>query len=130
MLEAVKERIQSFGYEFQAGDDAILAFCIGKVENTIKNDCNVQEVPEGLFHIAVDMAAGEFLSAKKTFAPDSLSGLDLSGFAVKQLQEGNTTTQFATGEGTQTDEQRLDSLIQYLLTYGLDQFSCFRRIRW
>ena len=130
MLEAVKERIQSFGYELQTGDDAILAFCIGKVENTIKNDCNVLEIPAGLFHIAVDMAVGEFLSAKKTFAPDSLSGLDLSGVAVKQLQEGDTTTTFATGEGTQTEEQRLDAFIHYLLSYGLDQFSCFRKIRW
>ena len=33
------------------------------------------------------MAAGEFLLAKKTFAPDSLAGLDL-GVAVKQIQPG------------------------------------------
>lgn len=130
MLEAVKARVRSFGYEPQGADDEILAFCIGKVESTIKNDCNVSEIPEGLFHIAVDMAVGEFFSVKKTFAPDSLSTLDLSGFAVKELKEGDATIAFATGEGAQTDEQRLDALINYLLTNGREQFACFRKIRW
>lgn len=129
MLEQVKDRLRSFGYEFQSEDKAALAFCIGKVESTIKNDCNVSEIPEGLVHIAVDMAAGEFLTAKKTFAPDSLAGLDL-GLAVKQIQEGDTTTVFSTGESTQTDEQRLTAFLNYLLTYGRDQFSCYRKIRW
>ena len=74
MLEQVKERLQSFGYELQDGDETILAFCIGKVEATIKNDCNVSEIPEGLVYIAIDMACGEFLTAKKTFSPDSIAG--------------------------------------------------------
>ena len=67
MLERVKKRLESFGYALKDGDEAALAFSIQKVENTIKNDCNVSSVPEGLEMIAIDMAAGEFLSAKKTF---------------------------------------------------------------
>ena len=91
MQERVKERLTSFGYEWQDGDDTILLFCIQKVESTIKNDCNVSAVPEGLASIAVDMAAGEFLTAKKVFSPDSLAGLDLD-MAVKQIQAGDTST--------------------------------------
>lgn len=128
-LELVQERIQSFGYEFKAGDEALISFAISKVTNTIKNDCNVSEIPDGLSNIAIDMAVGEFLSAKKTFMPDDLTGLDL-GYAIKQLDEGDMRTTFAVGEGTQTAEQRLDSFIDYLLTYGRDQFSCFRCLRW
>ena len=60
MLDKVKERLRSFGYEVQDGDEAIIAFSIQKVENTIKNDCNVSSIPDGLENIAVDMAAGEF----------------------------------------------------------------------
>lgn len=130
MLEAVKARIRSFGYEPQGADDEILAFCIGKTESTIKNDCNVSQIPEGLFHIAVDMAVGEFFSVKKTFAPDSLTGLDLSGFVAKELKEGDASIAFAAGEGAQTDEQRLDAFIHYLLFNGREQFACFRKIRW
>ncbi len=75
------------------------------------------------------MAIGEFLLAKKTFAPDDLTGFDL-GPAIKQLQEGDTNTVFVTGEGTMTPEQRLTALISHLLTYGRDEFACYRRIRW
>ena len=129
MLELVKERLKSFGYELQDGDEIILQFSIQKVENTIKNDCNVSSVPDGLMNIAAQMAAGEFLMAKKTFSPDSLAGLDLD-MAVKQLQIGDTSTVFAAGEGSLTAEQRLDIFLNHLLNDGRDQFSCYRRLRW
>lgn len=99
------------------------------MENTIKNDCNVSSIPDGLVNIAIDMAIGEFLTAKKTFAPNDIAGLDLD-FAVKQIQTGDTNTVFATGEGSLTPEQRLTAFINYLLTYGRDEFSCYRKIRW
>jgi hypothetical protein len=129
MLEKVKERLQSFGYTLKDGDEVILTFSIQKVENTIKNDCNVSSVPDGLENIAIDMAIGEFLTAKKTFSPDDIAGLDLD-YAVKQIQTGDTNTVFATGEGNLTAEQRLDNFLNHLLTYGRDEFSCYRKIRW
>ena len=129
MLEKVKERLQSFGYTLKDGDEVILNFSIQKVENTIKNDCNVSSIPDGLVNIAVDMAIGEFLTAKKTFSPNDIAGLDLD-FAVKQIQTGDTNTVFAIGEGSLTPEQRLSAFISYLLTYGRDEFSCYRKIRW
>ena len=129
MQEQVKERLQSFRYELQEGDEFSLNFCVQKVENTIKNDCSVPAIPDGLRNIAVDMAVGEFLTVKKTFSPDSIAGLDFDA-AVKQIQTGDTSTVFAVGEGSLTAEQRLDNLLHYLLTYGREQFSCYRRIRW
>lgn len=129
MLERVKTRLQSFGYVLQDGDEVILTFSIEKVTNTIKNDCNVSEIPDGLMNIAIDMVVGEFLTVKKTFSPNDIAGLDLD-YAVKQLQEGDKNTVFATGEGSLTAEQRLNNLLNYLLNYGRDEFSCYRRIRW
>lgn len=129
MLEQVKKRLESFGYVLKDGDKAILSFSIEKVTNTIKNDCNVSSVPDGLVNIAVDMAVGEFLTAKKTFSPDEIEGLDLD-YAVKQIQEGDTNTVFATGEASLTPEQRLNNFLNYLLTHGRDEFSCYRRLRW
>lgn len=129
MFDKVKERLKSLGYELKDGDEAAINFSIQKVENTIKNDCNVSSVPGGLINIAVDMAVGEFLTAKKTFAPDDIANIDLD-FAIKQIQTGDTNTVFATGEANQTDEQRLNSFLNYLLTYGRDEFSCYRTIRW
>ena len=89
MLERIKERLESLGYALKDGDEVILTFSIQKVENTIKNDCNVPSIPDGLMNIAIDMAIGEFLTAKKTFSPDDIAGLDLD-FAVKQIQEFDT----------------------------------------
>lgn len=127
--ETVKERVKSFGYEVRADDEFALAFCVEKVRSTIRNEINWQDVPEGLEHIAVDMAAGEFLLSKKTFAPADIAGLDLD-YAVKQIQTGDTNTVFATGEGSSTPEQRLTTFINYLLSYGKGEFNSFRRIRW
>lgn len=129
MLERAKERLESFGYVLKDGDEVILTFSIQKVENTIKNDCNVPSIPDGLMHIAVDMAVGEFLSVKKTFSPDDIAGLDLD-FAVKQIQAGDTNTVFATGEASLTPEQRLNNFLNYLMTHGLDEFACYRKLRW
>ncbi len=81
--EAVKSRLESFGYEVKAEDESALTFCVEKVRSTVRNEINHNEVPDGLEHIAVDMAVGEFLLAKKTFAPDDLEMLDLD-YAVKR----------------------------------------------
>lgn len=121
--------LTALGYTMRDGDEAILNFCIGKVTSTIKNDVNWQGIPEGLMHIAVQMVLGEFLLAKKTFAPDSIAGLDLSA-GIKQIQEGDKNTVFTTGDSSLTDEQRLDAFISFLQTDGRDEFSSFRRIRW
>ena len=129
MIKQAEERLKTFGYAMKEGDEAILAFSIQKVENSIKNDCNVSSVPDGLVNTAVDMAVGEFLTAKKTFAPDDIAGLDLST-AVKQIQEGDTNVTFAAGEGSLTAEQRLENLINYLLTYGKGEFVHYRRLIW
>ena len=129
MVEQARERLESFGYLLKDGDEVILAFSLQKVENTIKNDCNVSSELKGLVSIAIDMAVGEFLTAKKAFTPDDIAGLDLD-YAVKQIQAGDTNTVFATGEGNLTPEQRLNNFLNYLLTHGRDEFSCYRKLRW
>lgn len=129
MLERVKERLQSLGYTVKDSDDIAINFAMQKVENTIKNDCNISAIPEGLMNIAIDMVVGEFLMSKKTFAPNDLLNFNLDS-AIKQIQEGDTNISFAVGEGSKTDEQRLDGFIDYLLNYGRDEFITYRRFRW
>ncbi len=128
-VETVKQRLEQFGYSVQATDDAAIDWALQKAKSYVCNECGVTEVPDALVYVAVDMAVGEFLQMKKTFAPNDLSGFDLSA-AVKQISEGDASVTFATGEGSLTDEQRLSNFISYLLNYGTPQFSCFRRVRW
>ena len=127
-VSIVKERLQAFGYEAGEGDDFSLVFCVEKVRGSIKNKTHLSSVPADLEAVAVDMAACEFLLAKKTFSPDSLEGLDL-GMAVKQIQAGDTNTVFATGEGSLTAEQRLDAFISRLLSRE-GEILHYRRLKW
>lgn len=85
--------------------------------------------PEGLENIAVSMAAGFYLAAKKAAGQLNLAGVDLDA-AVKQIQEGDTSITFAAGEGSQTPEQRLDSLIDRLTAGREKELVRYRRLIW
>lgn len=126
-LETVAARLQTFGYTVKSTDEAAVEFAIGKVTNTILNETNQPGIPAGLVHVAIDMVCGEFLQSKVIFAPDDLSGFDL-GAAVKQIRTGDTETEFATG--SDTPEGRLSDFVNWLLTYGCDEFNAYRRLRW
>ena len=65
-LEQVKIRLKSLGYEVEQGDYLALDFLIKKTEQHIKHFCNINEVPECLNYIAIDMVAGDFLKSKKS----------------------------------------------------------------
>ena len=49
---------------------------------------------------------------------------------VKQMQTGDTNTVFAVGEGSNTDEQRLDAVVNWMLNHGKGQFAKYRRVCW
>lgn len=127
MLEDVKMRLESFGYTVTDADSWILNFIVQKVENHIKNECNISSIPDGLYDIAVDMVVGEFLLSKKSTG--QLTGFDLSA-AIKQIEEGDTSITYAIGSGDSTPEQRLDALISYLMNNGKNEFVSYRRVKW
>ena len=84
-------------------------------------------MPEGLVSVAVYMAVGEYLNMKKVSG--QLDGFDLEA-AIKQIQEGDTNTVFAIGDGNLTPEQRLNSLIDYLTNGRSRELYRFRKFVW
>ena len=64
-LEEVGNLISAMGIPLTDGDDYLLSFSAGYVEQEIKNACNVSEVPEGLYKVAVGLILARFLTAKK-----------------------------------------------------------------
>lgn len=131
MCDQIVELLAAIGYDtISDSDRIILNFAISKAESEIKNEINWKEIPQGLENVLICRVVGEFLLNKKTFAPADLSMLDLSGGAVKQIQAGDTNFVFSVDEGGESASGRLSTFINYLLTYGADQFSAFRRIRW
>ena len=125
-IEAVLNRLVSFGYKLKEDDSWVICFGTQKVENHIKNSCNTTDIPDGLFHVAVDMVCGEFLFSKKQTGKLELTDLDLDG-AITQIKEGDVTVQFANGS---SDEDKFNSFMNYLLHNGEGDFVCYRKLKW
>mgnify|MGYP003157579321 FL=1 len=111
-----------------AADDPLLDMVLTNVQWRIKNLSNLSEIPEGLESLAVSMAVGEYLNMKKVSG--QLEGFDLDAAAVKSIQEGDTNITFALGEGSSTPEQRLNSLIDYLINGRIGEIYRYRRLVW
>lgn len=129
-VKMVLLRLDSFGYTPSEDDSWMIAFSIQKVENHIKNSCNISSIPDGLKEVAVDRICGELLFSKKQAGKlNAENGFDIE-MAIKQVQVGDTNVTFAIGEGSETLETKLNSLISYLLNYGESDFVCYRQIKW
>lgn len=129
-IEEILKRLISFGYTPNENDPWIITFCMQKVENHIKNSCNISEIPNELKEVEIDRICGEFLFSKKqTGQLNAENGFDLE-MAIKQVQAGDTNVTFAVGEGSETLETKLNTLISYLLNYGESDFICYRQIKW
>ena len=126
MREDAVALLNAFGVTV-ADADPLLDFIISAVTERIKNETNQPAIPEGLNRLAMEMVAGQYLSLKK--GAGQLEGFDLEA-AVKQIQEGDTNTVFATGEGSLTPEQRLELLIARLTRDRSREFIRYRRLVW
>jgi hypothetical protein len=122
----VGKRIESLGYTMIIGDEWMIGFVIQKVEGHIRNECNTNTIPEGLLKTAIDMIVGEFLFCKKNMG--QLTGLDLEP-VVKSIQEGDTNITFSVGSGSMTPEERINTLISFLMHSEAD-FASYRCIKW
>ena len=111
-----------------AADDPLLDIALNNVQWRIKNLSNLSEIPERLESLAVSMAVGEYLNMKK--CSGQLEGFDLDAAAMKSIQEGDTNITFALGEGSSTPEQRLNSLIDYLINGRIGEIYRYRRLVW
>lgn len=110
-----------------AAEDPLLDIVISNVQYRVQNETNRKDMPEGLVSVAVSMAVGEYLNMKK--CSGQLEWFDLDA-AVKSIQEGDTNITFALGEGSSTPEQRLNSLIDYLINGRIGEIYRYRRLVW
>ena len=132
MRNDVLKRLESLEYIWDPTDTAdywMINFLIEKVTNAIKNECNVSDIPEGLYHVAVDMVCGEFLANKKSAGALDGFAVDLSKIPIKQVANGDTNVVFAV-ESVTSPEKGLDRLIDYLLNFGKSEFVTYRKIKW
>ena len=129
-IKKILQRLISFGYTPSEADSWMITFCMQKVENHIKNSCNISEIPDELKEIEIERICGEFLFSKKqTGQLNAENGFDVE-MAIKQVQAGDTNVTFAVGEGSETLETKLNALISYLMNFGEGDFVCYRQIKW
>lgn len=124
--EMVLKRLVFLGYKINSDDAWSICFSIQKVENHIKNFCNILTIPDGLLQIAADRVCGEFLFAKKQSGQLDIDSIDLSS-VVTSIREGDTDVSF---NNNTSDETRFNQLLDYMINAGESDFICYRRLKW
>ncbi len=126
LIEDAEKLLAALGVSVDGGDP-LFSFVCDAVTEQLCNETNRDDVPDGLRFLAAEMVAGRMLKVRKDAG--QLDGFDLDA-AVKQIQEGDATVTFALESGSQTPEQRLDSLIAYLTGGRAKELIRYRRLVW
>ena len=127
LTELVLKRLDSFGYEPKEEDAFIIGFSVQKVENNIKDDCNITDIPEGITSIAVDMSCGEILDTLYRTGKLDVGNIALDG-AIASVTLGDATVSF---DNTTSDNSgTFTALINSLKNSGKGCFACYRTVKW
>lgn len=124
MVDIIKQRLVSLGYECTEADEFALQFCMAKVEQHIKHVCNIREVPVCLEAVQVDMVCGEFLLSKKTMG--QLTSIQVEA-VVKRLTEGDTTVEYNT---TTDREATFNAYLDKMIHGHQSDLLAHRKLRW
>lgn len=126
LVNAAAKLLEGYGYTLRDGDAELLSFCVGRVSDYIKNECNISDIPDGLARLAAQRAVGEFLGAKLAFNSGDVIGVDAER-VVKSVSVGDTSTSFEVGK---TPRERLTAAAELLKRSGEGELACYRKIRW
>ena len=125
ILATVITRLAALGYSVVDTDNAVLEYNISKAEAQLKAETNQREVPEGLFYVWVDMAAGLFLTDKK--AAGALAEIYDFDAPAKSISEGDTSVTFAIAD-TGSFEDQFDTMLAKMITPDPDLIIAHRRL--
>lgn len=127
VMEDVIKRLGQLGYTATEEDNEQINFELNKTLDYVRNYCNITDIPDILDRRIVDRACAYFLYYKKNSG--SLEGFNYDA-VIKQIKEGDTTVQYAVGQGEDTPENRFDAFVKSL-ERGFDKWiTPHRRLRW
>lgn len=125
--ELVTERLRQFGYEVEEREIPQIRFELETILNYVKNYCNITIIPDILDNRIIDRVCSAYLFNKKNTG--TLANFDYE-LVIKKITEGDTSIQYATGQGEDTPENRFDSFVKQL-ERGFDKWiTPHRRLRW
>lgn len=123
----IVKRLNQLGYTATEKDHEQIDFELEKIINYVMNYCNITDIPTILDHRIADRVCADFLYYKKNSG--SLEGFNYEA-VIKSIKEGDTTIQYAVGQGEDTPENRFDSFVKQL-ERGFDKWiTPHRRLRW
>lgn len=104
-------------------DDTALGFIMSMVQEHIFNNCNIDELPEGLTYHYIDAVCGRYI--RTLYLTGKLTGYDFEG-AFKSVHLGDTSVELS----GLSAEEKLNKLIDGLNS-GLDgELECYRKMYW
>lgn len=121
------ELIEAMGYAATDEDLTLIDLCARKIEQEIKNACNVSSVPLGLYKCASGLVVADFLTLKRADGKLDVDSLNFEP-VLKQIKEGDTEIVYAT-ESISSGEQRFKQFLEYCRR-GREQFIAYRRLKW
>lgn len=127
ILATVTTRLSALGYKAVETDTAAIQYNIDRAEAEIKAATNQADVPLGLFHTWVNMAAGLFLFDKK--ASGALSDVYDFSAPATSVSEGDTSVSFAATK-TGTFEDQFDTMLAKMIHPADDLLVAYRRLSW
>lgn len=127
IFTTVVSRLAELGYVATDIDNTAIRRNIDKAEAQLRAETNQREVPEGLFYVWVDMAAGLFLSDKK--AAGALNDVYNFSAPAKSISEGDTSVTFAIAD-TGSFEDQFDAMLAKMTTPDPDLIIAYRRLVW
>ena len=125
--DTIIDRLKQLGYMAVETDHGQIDFELVKTINYALNFCAITEIPEIVEPRLIDRVCSDFLYYKKNTG--SLEGFNYDA-VIKQIKEGDTTIQYAVGQGEDTPENRFDSFVKNL-ERGFDKWlTPHRKLRW
>lgn len=89
--EQIITRLATLGYVANESDYPLIDYLIDSVYQTILNETNCDNMPDGLKFVAIDMICGQILNSKL-----ANNQLDIDQ-AISSIREGDTSVSYAVG---------------------------------
>lgn len=126
---AALEKLSKIGFEcdIESGDLFLLTLSMQSMRQRIFNECNVSEVPEGLFYVYVDMTIGDFLNTLYCMGKLDIQTLDLQGL-ISSVDLGDASVSFSNSTNELSADAKFRLLVESLRK-GRD-FACYRKLKW
>ena len=119
--------LKDIGYPATTDDESLIDKLISATESTIRNQCNISEVPTDLNEVVIIRTCGAFLRIKS--ATSDLTAIFNVNATYKKITEGDVTVEFSAPDSV-SPQKMLSDYIKSLEEYGKRDIAAFRKVRW